>query len=243
MFKDNKKKICIITVVYNGAKLIEDTILSVINQSYENIEYIIIDGESTDGTIDIIKKYEDKIALWKSESDNGIYDAMNKGIFLSTGEWVLFLNAGDTFYSDHTIEVIADELENCDVLYGNTQISDSKTGTSIRGHYPQHLDWKVIPYCHQSVFVKSSLLKKTLFDIRYKIAADYDQYFRIKNQNALFKSTEQIISNYDNNGYSMTNYSLLLNEYNKIAELNNSGIMQRIKIFFYFLIKKILNRP
>ena len=89
--------ITIITVAYNAVKDIENTILSVLNQTYPNIEYIIIDGGSTDGTLDIIKKYEDKISYWVSEPDKGIYDAMNKGTLKATGVWLNFMNAGDTF--------------------------------------------------------------------------------------------------------------------------------------------------
>lgn len=94
---EKKLKITVITVVYNGIDYIEDTILSVINQDYSNIEYIIIDGKSDDGTMDIVEKYATKISYWVSESDNGIYDAMNKGIKVATGDWIIFMNCGDYF--------------------------------------------------------------------------------------------------------------------------------------------------
>lgn len=94
-------KLSVITVVYNGEAFLEDTIKSIINQTYENIEYIVIDGASTDGTLNIIKKYEDKIDYWVSESDLGIYDAMNKGIDVASGEFINFLNAGDRFVDEH----------------------------------------------------------------------------------------------------------------------------------------------
>jgi cellulose synthase/poly-beta-1,6-N-acetylglucosamine synthase-like glycosyltransferase len=108
---ENKPLISIITVVYNGEKFLEETIKSVINQTYDNVEYIIIDGGSSDGTIDIIKKYEDYIDYWVSEKDNGIYDAMNKGIDLATGIWINFMNAGDLFF-DNTIEHLKTNFRN-----------------------------------------------------------------------------------------------------------------------------------
>jgi cellulose synthase/poly-beta-1,6-N-acetylglucosamine synthase-like glycosyltransferase len=116
---DDKPLISIVTVVYNGEAFLEETILSVINQAYDNVEYIIIDGGSTDRTIDIIKKYEDKLDYWISESDDGIYDAMNKGIDLVTGEWVNFVNSSDVL-NGNAYTVILDCLvknsNKCDVI-------------------------------------------------------------------------------------------------------------------------------
>ena len=103
---EDKPLISIITVVFNGEKYLEETIQSVINQTYSNVEYIIIDGGSSDGTLDIIKKYEERIDYWVSEKDKGIYDAMNKGIDVASGEWINFMNAGDGFYADDVLDKI-----------------------------------------------------------------------------------------------------------------------------------------
>ncbi len=235
-------QITIITVVYNCIGYIEKTIQSVISQSYPNIQYIIIDGGSNDGTIDIIKKYENKIDKWLSEPDKGIYDAMNKGIIVSSGEWILFLNAGDKFHSKGVLDRISSLLKDCDVLYGNTCIAKDEVNTIIRKAYPIHLDWKVIPYCHQSVFIKRTLLAENLFNISYKIAADYDQYFKLKNIGVYFKLTDEIISIYDNNGFSHHNNNIQLNEYEKISLENNIGVISIIKIKLYFFLKHILNK-
>ena len=120
----NDPLISIVTVSYNAVATIEQTILSVINQTYPNIEYIIIDGGSKDGTIDIIRKYADQIAYWVSEPDEGIYDAMNKGIKIATGEWINFMNCGDSFLDMKVlnkifISSILNEYEGVDILYGN----------------------------------------------------------------------------------------------------------------------------
>ena len=108
---EKKLKITVITVVYNGIDYIEDTILSVINQDYSNIEYIIIDGKSDDGTMDIVEKYATKISYWVSESDNGIYDAMNKGIKVATGDWIIFMKDGEIINQNTPAKVI-NELKN-----------------------------------------------------------------------------------------------------------------------------------
>lgn len=119
----NNPLISVVTVSYNAVSTIEQTILSVINQTYPHIEYIIIDGGSTDGTVDIIKKYADKIAYWVSEPDKGIYDAMNKGIKVATGEWINFMNSGDCLYRNDTIEKILNKsstTNNVSIIYGKT---------------------------------------------------------------------------------------------------------------------------
>lgn len=120
------EKVSVITVVYNGIDYIESTILSVLNQDYINLEYIIIDGGSTDGTLDIIKKYEDRIFYWLSEPDHGIYDAMNKGVAVATGIWIHFRNCGDYFYSDNVISAIFTQIIPNDVtiIYGNCRMWD-----------------------------------------------------------------------------------------------------------------------
>ena len=114
--------VSVVTVVFNGEKYLEETIQSVINQTYDNVEYIIIDGGSTDGTLDIIKKYEDRIDYWVSERDRGIYDAMNKGIDLASGEWINFMNAGDGLDSYSILNEIFSNKINLKIglIYGNT---------------------------------------------------------------------------------------------------------------------------
>ena len=118
---DPKMKISVVTVCYNSVDTIEETMLSVLNQTYSDVEYIIIDGGSTDGTVDIIKKYADRIAYWVSEPDNSIYDAMNKGIAVATGDYINFMNSGDSFASKDSISnVLTNIKEDIDIVFGDT---------------------------------------------------------------------------------------------------------------------------
>ena len=118
--------ISVVTIVFNGINAIEKTINSIINQSYKDVEYIIIDGGSTDGTVGIIKKYFSKLNYWISEKDKGIYDAMNKGITAANGEWIVFINCGDFFYSKNVLEEIfikkKNEIIKADILYGGSKM-------------------------------------------------------------------------------------------------------------------------
>jgi glycosyltransferase involved in cell wall biosynthesis len=170
-------KVSIITVVFNGENFLEQTIQSVLNQTYKDVEYIVIDGGSTDKTIEIIKKYEDRIAYWKSEKDLGIYDAMNKGILKATGKLVGIINSDD-FYSENTsIEnIVRAYLINSepDILYGNMKFINPVTN-QFKVIYPSTLTLKKdMTLNHPTCFLKAELYKSKLFDINFKICADYD---------------------------------------------------------------------
>jgi len=156
-------KITVITVVFNASAFIEETILSVINQSYKNIEYIIIDGGSTDGTLNIIKKYNDKISYLISEKDNGIYDAMNKGIRLAKGEWINFMNAGDSFADIETLGTTVQSIakqSNVEVLYSDVnRFLDGKfIEKSILYHENRYsMRSASFAICHQACIYKRNL--------------------------------------------------------------------------------------
>src|SRR5574344_362751 len=120
-------KISIITIVYNDLKHIESTMLSVLNQTYQNIEYIVIDGASVDGTVEVIKKYAERLSYWVSEKDRGIYDAMNKGLRAATGDFVWFINSGDQVYDPATVENLVACIDNdTDVVYGENVLIDDQ---------------------------------------------------------------------------------------------------------------------
>lgn len=174
-------KVSIITVVYNGASTIEKTINSVIRQDYDNIEYIIVDGASTDGTIEIINKYIEHIDIFVSEPDCGIYDAMNKGIEAATGNIVGFINSDD-WYINNVIRNIVECFERTDaeIVHGEVQIVERN------GELGKITDWNhnyetiyeaMLP--HPAIFAKMSVFKKYgAFDIEYKIASDFDWLLR-----------------------------------------------------------------
>ncbi|RZK61390.1 MAG: glycosyltransferase, partial [Pedobacter sp.] len=141
-------KLTVITIVYNNVRDIERTINSVLNQTYPKIEYIIIDGKSTDGTLDIIEKYRSKISKIVSEPDKGIYDAMNKGLALATGDYVLFMNSGDEIYDETTVEDIFESAPGADIYYGETEMyNDDWESLGRRRHEaPDEFDWKSFKY-------------------------------------------------------------------------------------------------
>lgn len=210
--------ISVVTVSYNAVSTIEQTILSVVNQTYPRLEYIIIDGGSTDGTVEVIKKYADRIAYWVSEPDKGIYDAMNKGIAVATGEWINFMNCGDGFYS---VSVLSDVFKDksCkenDVIYGNTCIMER---WGMYEERPRELFFmnKYIPFCHQSAFVKTYLMQKCLFDIRYSICADYQFFYTLWKEERLFSYCPLTISNYNHCIVSLSHDNSLLTQYENLC--------------------------
>lgn len=232
----NKPLITIITVCYNAISSIEKTIISVINQTYPNIEYIIIDGGSTDGCIDVIKKYEDKITYWISEPDKGIYDAMNKGIKLAKGEWINFMNCGDTFYNNTTIEELFQKANfDSDIIYGNTNL------LLITGEYIQRgevvSDNEYMPFCHQASFSRNSLMKKYGFDTKYKICADRNFFYTAYKNNAKFEYIDVTISNYEaEEGVSSVNMTKIFKE-KGLIEGKVSKLSWKIN-YFIFLVSQ-----
>ncbi len=205
-------KITVVTVCYNAAGSIERTIKSVICQTYQNIEYIVIDGASKDNTLDIIKRYSDKITYWCSEPDKGIYDAMNKGINKASGDWICFMNAGDSFSDSTVIERIFntdyDIEETVGLIYGDANIcKDNK----VIGKYKNQPFWKSrFPIrsgkgvCHQSCFVRLCDAKANIFDLSFPIAADFKQVYDILKIGRTPLKVDVTISDFDITGISCT---------------------------------------
>lgn len=168
-------KISVITVCYNACDIIEATIVSVINQTYPFIEYIVVDGNSNDGTQNIINSYRERISYYISEPDKGIYDAMNKGIKIATGDYILFMNAGDSFYNNLVLHDWVSMIgENDSAVYYGDVVYHYTYGTRYMKALPLEGILESMVFSHQSVMVSAKLLKTNGFDLKYKFAADYN---------------------------------------------------------------------
>lgn len=236
--------ITIITVAYNVVNTIEKTILSVINQTYPDIEYIIIDGGSFDGTISIIEKYSSKISYWISEKDNGIYDAMNKGIEKANGKYIQFLNASDVLYKKNTIQHIIENLPNndVDVIYGNIIIERKNEFQYMK---PASLETfkNRFPIYHPSTWVKSEIMKKMKFDTTFSIAADFNFFRIIYFQKCQFHYIPIYFTIFDGiEGISSTNPQKLEEEKNIILNIKHNKLQilcKKIKIIYQMILGKV----
>ncbi|MDE6371395.1 MAG: glycosyltransferase [Duncaniella sp.] len=198
-------KISVVTICYNpGPETLERTMCSVLDQDYDNLEYIIIDGGSTDGSVEIIKKYASRLAHWVSEPDKGIYDAMTKGVEAATGKYINFMNAGDTFFDNHVLSQVWDGKDyDEDVVYGSTILNFNG---GYKPHHPSDLKsfsrkW-VMPFGHQSSFTKVSTLKARPFDQSYPHAADYVFFRDLYEAGGTFRKVRKYISIFDQWGVS-----------------------------------------
>jgi len=203
-------KISIITVCYNAETLIERTILSVLSQTYDNIEYIIVDGNSTDKTMEIIqskiKNQKPALSVAEgskiiSEPDTGIYDAMNKGLDLATGDYVWFMNAGDEIYEPTTLEKLIPYFEKkADVIYGDTvRVDELRNVLGLREKRPpKKFTWKSfrkgMMVCHQSILISRKIAPK--YDLQYKISADIDWVIRVMKQAKIVCNSHLVLSRY-----------------------------------------------
>jgi len=192
--------VSIITVVKDGENLLEKTIQSVLSQTYPNIEYIIIDGASTDGTLDIIRRYDDKIHHWVSEPDSGISEAFNKGMHLSSGDWVNFLNAGDVFWQKETIEQVSQHFNQNLIVTGFAQFGQKIMPKRIFSNQ-ESLNVKSM-VSHQASFVHRSVFDQIgLFNSDYRLRMDYDFWLRAFRQYD-FLMLDEILVDYDPHGMS-----------------------------------------
>jgi glycosyltransferase involved in cell wall biosynthesis len=174
----HKPTLSIVTIVYNNVRDIERTMLSVLNQSYAHIEYIVIDGASNDGTLEIIQRYQDRLSKVISEKDAGIYDAMNKGLALASGDYVLFMNSGDELFASDTVEKVFATAPNADIYYGETEMfNEAWQSIGKRRHsVPEKFTWQSFRFgmtiSHQAIYIRRTLTEP--YDRQYELSADID---------------------------------------------------------------------
>lgn len=200
----NDKLITIISVSYNCENAVEKTIESLAAQTYKDFEYLIIDGKSSDKTVEKIEKYRRVFKNMRiiSEPDKGIYDAMNKGVSRATGKYIFFLNFGDWFHDENVLENVVQEMKsNADIYYGNIEKDDTiiiqkNKATLFNCIYREYM------VCHQSIFAKKDLLKKYPFDLAYKVCADRDWLIKNLQDSCKIEYLNTIICNYDTHGQS-----------------------------------------
>ena len=223
----DKPLISVITVVYNGKKHIEQAILSVIGQGYDNVEYIIVDGESTDGTLDVIKKYDEVVDYWISEPDHGVYDAMNKGVNISHGDYLLFLGCDDSLFD--VLKDVAGLLDKGMMsYYGDVILSKNKELYDGR-FYSLKLFIKNIP--HQAIFYSRHVFDEYGFNCKYKAVADYELNLKLfSNKKLGLKYIPKTIATYNNED----GVSSILNDY--AFSLDKSVVIKKYYSTFYYII-------
>lgn len=225
-------KISVVTVVYNDADHIEATIKSVLDQTYTNIEYIVIDGGSTDGTLALIKKYENAISYFISEKDHGIYDAMNKGIKQASGDYILFMNSGDLFYDATVLSKMATHFSlNYDMIYGDVYVTYNGFGRHAKAGNLNDIKKGMI-FCHQSLLAKTTLLKNKPLNTSYTLAADYDFVMQNYHDGKSFFYSNEIIAKISAGGASDNNIGVF-RQYENISK----NYSHTFKSWLYFRTK------
>lgn len=239
-------KLSVITVTYNAEKTLERTLKSVREQTYPYLEHLIVDGASHDATVELIRRYAQEKMRWISEPDRGLYHAMNKAIGMASGDWLCFLNAGDTFYRPDTVEkmMLAFDAENPpDILYGETAIVDD-AGAFLhmrRLKAPDKLTWKSFKQgmvvCHQAFIVKRELAEP--YDLSYRFSSDFDWCIRMMKKATSIHNTRLILVNYLDEGMTTANQKASLKERYRIM----AKYYGHISTFFHhiwFVIRAVL---
>lgn len=250
--KTRQPILSVITVVYNNAADIERTLLSVINQTYPHIEYIVIDGASTDGTLQIIEQHKNKIATLVSEKDKGIYDAMNKGLAKATGDYVIFMNSADEFYSTDTVANVFATASDADIYYGETEmIGENNQSLGQRRHKaPENFSWRDFKYgmsiSHQAIYIKRALVKP--YDPKYQLSADIDWILSAAKRANTIVNVHQYVAKYKVGGMSkhkhrqslMERFDIMKRYYGLIPTLFNHTIIA-LNLGFYWLKNRKTN--
>lgn len=252
-------KVSIITVNFNNVVGLQKTIKSVVTQTYDAIEYLIIDGGSNDGSLEIIEQYTNHISHWVSEKDNGVYHAMNKGIRVATGDYLLFLNSGDYFYNEHVLSDVSHYLSTkADIVYGDVNVINTSDEGKIVS-YSDRLRFSVFWYgaiCHQVIFYHKRVFEKAgLYQEQYKITSDWMHYISaIIKHDCTYLHIPVVITNYHLDGmsedrknlevvlkerasYMNKEFPLFVDDYSELNELNKDKrvlILKQLESYPYF---------
>lgn len=238
-------KLSVITIVFNNASGIERTMLSVLGQTYPSIEYIIIDGGSTDGTLEIIEKYKDRVQKLVSEKDKGIYDAMNKGLALAEGDYILFMNSGDEVYAPDTVEKVFASEPDADIYYGETEMYDEKWQSLGRRRHktPENFTWRDFRYgmsiSHQAIYIRKSLTEP--YDLDYKLSADIDWILKAAKKARRIVNTKMYVAKYLVGGMSkkrhrqslVERFHIFSKHYGLIPNLFNHAVIAAKLALYY----------
>jgi glycosyltransferase involved in cell wall biosynthesis len=231
---------------------IERTMLSVINQTYTNIEYILVDGFSTDGTLEIVQQFTSKIETLISEKDKGIYDAMNKGLAAATGDYVIFMNSGDEFYAPDTVEKVFATAEDADIYYGETEMID-EAGKSLgqrRHKAPRQFTWRHFKYgmsiSHQAIYIKRSLTQP--YDMQYQLSADIDWILQAAKKASKIVNVHQYVAKYLVGGMSKQKhrqslaerFAIMRKHYGLMPTVLNHGVIA-FNLGWYWLLNRKTN--
>jgi len=253
----------IITCTFNAEKLLQRTLDSVRQQTYDRIEHLILDGASTDGTLPLAQTYQKQSAdddaghevVVVSEPDKGLYDAMNKGLARATGDYVVYLNAGDSFPDEQTLNDIAASVGEGEelpaVLYGETDLVD-EMGNFLRHRRlqaPDNLTWKSFRQgmlvCHQAFYARTDLAKNTPYNLRYRYSADVDWCIRImkqaQKQNLTLRNVQRVVANYLAEGMTTKNHRASLWERFRI-QAKHYGLFTTVGLHLWFVVRAVLKR-
>ncbi len=236
-------KLSIITVVLNDHHNIEKTIQSILNQNIK-LEYIVVDGSSTDGTLEIIEKYKDNIDILISQKDSGIYNAMNKAIEMASGEWICFMNSGDVFYSTSVLQDFSVKMsdKDVDVYYGDHEVNYEEHTKIVKANNKIEDIWKRMVFSHQSCFVKKEVLSQYKFNESNKITADYELFYTLYKANKRFDYIPIVLSSVSAGGVSdIKRIDSIVSRWN-ILEKSNKVNIYYLKLIIVEMLKSVVKK-
>ncbi len=251
-------KISVITITFNAGRTLQRTLDSVRRQTFQQVEHLIIDGASSDNTLQLAERYQAACSysvVVQSEPDGGLYDAMNKGLFMATGDYLVFLNAGDTLYSSDTLQTVVESIDNADgnvgVVYGDTAITDGDGRfLHLREHRPpEQLSWRSFRQgmlvCHQAFYARRELAQQQVYNLEYRHSADVDWCIRVmkvaEQQHMLLVNSHAILVNFETGGDTTQHHQSSLRERFRVMA-SHYGLLQTVGLHLWFVVRAFYRR-